>query len=1017
ASRELIDDDNLKETTGYSAAIASADAFFDKQPAFGPDRLPLIKLLKAPIMAAPESLMAQLEFIRTHWEPLLAGLPIFEELLRAQDFLKEEGRYFELVRAMEAHAHADRSKTTDVTQAGFFGWGDKGSAPVSEFKGEYYEYEPERFSADLSWMPRCVLIAKSVFVWLDQLSKKYGRLILRLNEIPNEELDLLASRGFTGLWIIGLWQRSYASQNIKHRHGNIEAAASAYSLNDYEIAPELGGESAYRNLRDRAIHRGIRLASDMVPNHMGIDSRWVIEHPDWFVQTGQPPYPKYSYNGPDLSINDRVGIFIEDGYWNKSDAAVTFKRLDRWTGDTRYIYHGNDGTNMPWNDTAQLNYLLPEVREAVIQTILHVARLFPIIRFDAAMTLAKKHFQRLWYPQPGTGGGVPSRASYSMTKEDFDHHMPMEFWREVVERIQREAPDTLLLAEAFWMMEGYFVRTLGMHRVYNSAFMNMLKKEENANFRTTIKNVLEYNPQILKRHVNFMNNPDEDTAVAQFGKDDKYFGVCILMSTMPGLPMFGHGQVEGYTEKYGHEFRRAYYDEQPDGYLVERHEREIFPVLKKRYLFSDVEHFHLYDCVSDQGYVNEDVFAYSNRFNGERGLVVYNNRFAQAFGWVKMSVGFLSHDGTIVQRSLADGLQLRPDGNAWCIVRDSITNLEYIYSNRELIERGFRVELEAFKYRVLIDFREVFATADKPYDRLAWNLGGRGVASIEDAMADLRLEPVHHAIRTAFSPDNVRDLMLPAANKKPSPEHAETFRSQLNAVYSAAKEVERLDPVSAKAIEEQVTEYSSLPDLLPAANAKQNGWNTVVERVIGSTNSLDGRRVFYAWLLLHETDDVLSRWRLEHVLVQAFSELGADHDSARREVELLRVLLERNTLAALKSAKKLSASMRNIFSDDVIGRFLGLNTYEAIEYFRKEAFEALTDWLVLLRCVVAEDGKKTLSAAWKEHADLLALAEKAGYQTMKFLDIFEEPKEKTPAGKNGNKTPSIRTTSVKKIKS
>ncbi len=37
------------------------------------------------------------------------------------------------------------------------------------------------------------------------------------------------------------------------------------------------------------------------------------------------------------------------------------------TGDTRYIYHGNDGTTMPWNDTAQLNYLLPVVREAIIQ--------------------------------------------------------------------------------------------------------------------------------------------------------------------------------------------------------------------------------------------------------------------------------------------------------------------------------------------------------------------------------------------------------------------------------------------------------------------------------------------------------------------------------------------------------------------------------------------------------------------------------------------------------------------------
>ena len=61
--------------------------------------------------------------------------------------------------------------------------------------------------------------------------------------------------------------------------------------------------------------------------------------------------------------------------------------------------------------------------------------------------------------------------------------MPDEFWREVVDRVAAEAPDTLLLAEAFWLMEGYFVRTLGMHRVYNSAFMNMLRDEENAKYR------------------------------------------------------------------------------------------------------------------------------------------------------------------------------------------------------------------------------------------------------------------------------------------------------------------------------------------------------------------------------------------------------------------------------------------------------------------------------------------------------------------------------------------------------
>src|SRR5262249_34812035 len=157
-----------------------------------------------------------------------------------------------------------------------------------------------------------------------------------------------------------------------------------------------------------------------------------------------------------------------------------------------------------------------------------------------------------------------------------------------------DAPDTLLLAEAFWLMEGYFVRTLGMHRVYNSAFMNMLRDEENGKYRAVMKNTLEFDPEILKRFVNFMNNPDERTAVDQFGKDDKYFGCCILMATLPGTPMFGHGQIEGFGERYGMEYRRAQREEEPDPYLIERHEREVFPLLHRRYLFAEVENFRLY---------------------------------------------------------------------------------------------------------------------------------------------------------------------------------------------------------------------------------------------------------------------------------------------------------------------------------------------------------------------------------------------------------------------------------------
>ena len=606
---ELFDDSLMEKSSAYPTLMASLYDFFETKPFFGPDNQNLMDMLRAPAIAVPHSLTGQLEYIRTRWK-LLLGKYLYK-LLSSLDLIKEEEK------------------------AIFLG---PGPARVIDFAGQ--ELETERFSPDKEWMPKLVLMAKNSYVWLDQLSKKYKRSITHLDQIPDEELDTLSRWGFTGLWLIGLWERSEASKQIKQLRGNPDAVASAYSLYNYDIANDLGGEEAYQSLRDRAWKRGIRLSSDMVPNHMGINSQWLIEHPDWFVSLDYSPFPSYTFNGPNLSKSERVGIFIEDHYYNNTDAAVVFKRVDFWTGSDKYVYHGNDGTSMPWNDTAQLNYLLPEVREAVIQTILHVARKFPVIRFDAAMTLAKKHYQRLWFPEPGSGGDIPSRAEHGLTKEQFDAAIPIEFWREVVDRVAQEVPDTLLLAEAFWMMEGYFVRTLGMHRVYNSAFMNMLRDEKNLEYRLAIKNTLEFDPEILKRYVNFMNNPDERTAVDQFGKGDKYFGICAMMATMPGLPMFGHGQIEGYTEKYGMEYRRAYWDERPDVHLVDRHERDIFPLLRKRYLFAGVDHFLLYDFFTTDGSVNEDVFAYSNEVGGERGLVIYHNKFNSTRGWIRTSASY-----------------------------------------------------------------------------------------------------------------------------------------------------------------------------------------------------------------------------------------------------------------------------------------------------------------------------------------------------------------------------------------
>jgi glycosidase len=699
---ELVDDEPL-EPTAYKNLIATLNTFFAKAAKENAHKRggaeSLFEILRAPAEASPYSLEGQLQFILDRWGHLL-GEAFVTRILRGIDFIREE--------VIRHHGPSDF----------------KSSAQVPTYGGES---EYERYSQDRDWMPRLVLIAKNSYVWLEQLSRKYQRWIKTLDQIPDEELDLLASRGFTGLWLIGLWERSRASQRIKQRMGQHDAVASAYSLYSYDIANDLGGWDALNNLRTRAWRRGIRLSADMVPNHMGIDSDWVLGHPDWFLSLPYPPYPSYTFNSEDLSDDPRAGIILEDHYYDHSDAAVVFKRYDRSSGETRYIYHGNDGTSFPWNDTAQLDYSKAIVREAVIQTILHVARNFPVIRFDAAMTLAKKHIQRLWFPEPGAGGAIPSRAEHGMTKSEFDAAMPDEFWREVVDRVAAEVPDTLLLAEAFWLLEGYFVRTLGMHRVYNSAFMHMLRDEDNAKYRSVIKNTLEFDPQILKRYVNFMNNPDEKTAIEQFGDGDKYFGVATVLATLPGLPMFGHGQIEGYREKYGMEFRMPKWDESPNEGLIRGHEWKLFPLLHRRYLFADVENFFLYDLFTADGYVDENVFAYSNVFQDERGLVIYHNRFAEARGWLKTSAAHLDKGtGDLRQKSLAEGLSLPFEG--YVIFKDYVTRLEYIRSCEDLWQKGLYVELHAYQHHVFMDWHFV---DDEKWQAVHDALNGAGVESMQ----------------------------------------------------------------------------------------------------------------------------------------------------------------------------------------------------------------------------------------------------------------------------------------------
>jgi len=718
----LHNDALLQQMTSYRQFLAGVKGTVD--PHAASPRQSLLEQLARPLRAAPESLADQLAWVASHWQHLLP-----EDLLRT----------IPLTTALWLEEQQVRGG---------------GPGPVRSIELAGGNDEPEAFSIDADWMPDVVLQAKSCYVWLDQLSRRYAKPVERLDQIPDTELQRLAECGINSLWLIGLWERSPASDRLKQLQGKTDALASAYSLYDYGIAADLGGEDALRELRHKAARYGIRLCGDVVPNHTGLYSRWIKEHPDWFIHTSAPPYVDYHFTGPELSPDPELSLTIEDGYWNHSNAAVVFRHIDRRDNRVRYIYHGNDGTHLPWNDTAQLDYLNPAVREAMIGTVVDVARRFPIIRFDAAMTLAKKHFQRLWYPQPGGGAGVPSRSVHAMDKEDFEQRYPVEFWREVVDRVAAEAPGTLLIAEAFWLMEGFFVRTLGMHRVYNSSFMNMLKMEDNGKFRQSLQNILRFNPAILQRFVNFMNNPDEATAVAQFGKGDKYFAVATLLATLPGLPLIGHGQLEGLEEKYGMEFRRAQLDEEIDGGFWQHHEAAIFPLLRHRRLFSGAEQFWLLEFDQD-GTVCEDVIAFANRRNDETALVVVHNRQATVRGTLRHSTEQRvdGEDGPLERRGLLATLGLTTTENRLYALRNQQDGHWHLHHSRRLERDGLPLALGPYAHQVYLEIRAI-DDRDGDWNRLCRHLEGRGVSDLDLELLAMRHADLHTALRKALSNPN-----------------------------------------------------------------------------------------------------------------------------------------------------------------------------------------------------------------------------------------------------------------------
>jgi hypothetical protein len=460
-----------------------------------------------------------------------------------------------------------------------------------------------------------------------------------------------------------------------------------------------------------------------------------------------------------------------------------------------------------------------------------------------------------------------------------------------------------------------------------------------------------------------MNNPDEKTAVEQFGKGDKYFGICTVMVTMPGLPMFGHGQIEGYAEKYGMEYYRPYWDETPDQDLVHRHESDIFPLLHRRRVFANVDNFRLYDLYTPAGNVDENVFAYSNRDCAEAALVVYHNHFGSTAGWIKTSVPYLvkgAESSHLETQELADALQLGGDAHTFVTFRDSIEKLEYIRSVQEIRERGMFFELDAYKHHVLLDFRLV---SGREYEELNAHLNGRGVSSLDVARREIVLGPVLQPLEKVINPTNLGNL-VDLGNEKGTRQPFESLlRANLNLMHEAGTAMQRQGLASnsdlkaaGKSMEKGMRQIISLDTLEKQLGLKDKKLAPQLSQTLQEA-APRAKFVLLIWNFLSNLAGPASepactqavRRLLEEaptaqLVIDALKGLGFGDYEAYKACQAIQWMLEKTDWLAQKELEA-GDLLTDWLQDDAFKDYLELNEFNQVVWFNKEKFEEMLGYM------------------------------------------------------------------------
>ena len=352
------------------------------------------------------------------------------------------------------------------------------------------------------------LLEVNMIACLEDMKRAYGEQTT-WSSIPDEYWKLLAGKGYSLLWLMGIWERSPGSrmcalseQGLLREYDHAlpgwnkaDVAGSPYAVHAYRPDSAFGTEKDLAALKKTLNNAGIGLILDFVPNHLALDHPWTLSSPNLFVRAAKDEHRK----NPHMFLTTQNGDILA---------------------------HGKDPYFPPWKDTVQINYFMPEARKAMIDILLEIARHADGVRCDMAMLVLNRVFEKTW------GHFLEERA-----------RPEREFWSEAIEKVKERHPDFLFIAEAYWDLE-WRLQGLGFDYTYDKKLYDLLL---NAPARL-IHEHLWAEATYQKKSVRFIENHDEPRAAAAFGKE-RSMAAAVIAATVPGMHFFHDGQHEGLSRR------------------------------------------------------------------------------------------------------------------------------------------------------------------------------------------------------------------------------------------------------------------------------------------------------------------------------------------------------------------------------------------------------------------------------------------------------------------------------------